>query len=125
MKEIEIWAGERIDLACERLAREAPAFMMFNDTRVEAVPGDTAQAIYDRWSDRRVTTTPRTYSQREVDEMIALTIEACARTLEAVAPKYLGRQGPCCRYVARVLRGKDDQHLRDPYLRGLDERGKE
>lgn len=42
-------AGERVHVACERLAESAPSFMVFNDTRVEAMPGDTAQAIYTRW----------------------------------------------------------------------------
>ena len=58
------------------------------------------------------------YTQREVDQMIASTIEACARTLEAVAPKYTDGS-PSCRYAARVVRGKQDQELRDPYLKGL------
>lgn len=63
--------------------------------------------------------TVRTYSQVEVDEIVRQTIEACARTLEVVAPRYLGRQDPCCRYAARVIRGDQDRELRDPYLRGV------
>ncbi len=53
MKEIEVHAGERIDLALGRLVAEAPAFMVFNDTRVEAAPGETVQTVYERWCSRR------------------------------------------------------------------------
>ncbi len=60
----------------------------------------------------------RTYTQREVDEIVFNTIEACARTLEACAPKY-ANGGPSCRWAARVVRGRVDPELQDPYLRGL------
>lgn len=53
MKEMIVSSGERIDLACRRLATEAPAFMVFNGTRVEAGAGDTPDDIAKRWSDRR------------------------------------------------------------------------
>jgi ribosomal protein S21 len=42
MKEIKVSAGDHITRACARLVKEAPAFMVFNDVRVEAKIGDTA-----------------------------------------------------------------------------------
>jgi hypothetical protein len=51
MKEIYLGAGERIERACDRLAREAPAFMVFNGVRVESRPGETAGDLHARWSD--------------------------------------------------------------------------
>lgn len=53
MNEIQAHPGERIDIACRRLAEAAPAFMVFNGTRVEAEPGDTAEVLCERWSDQR------------------------------------------------------------------------
>ena len=51
MKELEVMCGDRIENACERLARvEAPAFMVFNDVRVEARVGETAGDLHARWS---------------------------------------------------------------------------
>lgn len=41
MIEIHPGAGTTIDRACERLVKSAPAFMLFNDIRIEADPGDT------------------------------------------------------------------------------------
>lgn len=49
MKKMEVECGDVINNACERLASMAPAFMIFNDTRVEAQPGDTAAKLYDDW----------------------------------------------------------------------------
>lgn len=49
LKEIDVGVGERIDKACERLAREAPACMVFNDVRVEAAVGDSAGDLQGRW----------------------------------------------------------------------------
>lgn len=56
MNEIEVGCGEEIGRACERLARAAPAFMVFNGVRVEAPPGAAAADLHARWSadmDRR------------------------------------------------------------------------
>ena len=56
MKEVQVSPGENIARACERLAAEAPAFMVFNDIRVEAAPGEAASDLCGRWSaemDRR------------------------------------------------------------------------
>lgn len=58
MKEMEVLPGDRIDLACERLVADAPAFMMFNDTRTEAHVGDTVQSVYERWCAARPSTEP-------------------------------------------------------------------
>jgi hypothetical protein len=58
------------------------------------------------------------YTEDEMQSIVRRTVEACARTLERVAPKYMQRQEQCCRYAARVLRGDQDAELRDPYLRG-------
>lgn len=41
--------GETLIEACERLAQAAPAFMIFNELRIEAQPGDTASTLYHRW----------------------------------------------------------------------------
>ena len=49
LKEISVGPGDRIDKACERLAREAPAFMVFNEVRVEAAVGDSAADLQGRW----------------------------------------------------------------------------
>jgi hypothetical protein len=62
---------------------------------------------------------PETFTRAEVDAMMIRTVEACARTVTHCAAKYLGRQPEACRYVARVLLGRQDPQLRDPYLRGL------
>lgn len=51
MKEIQGLAGEHIEKACAKLAREAPAFMVFNGVRVEAKLGDTAGDLQARWSE--------------------------------------------------------------------------
>lgn len=56
MNEVKTEWGECISQACERLQRAAPAFMVFNDVRVEAAPGDTAGDLQGRWTaemDRR------------------------------------------------------------------------
>lgn len=49
MKEIKVFAGDEITKACERLAREAPAFAVFNEVRVEAKPGDSAGVLVARY----------------------------------------------------------------------------
>ena len=49
MKEVEAMAGDHISGACERLAAEAPAFMMFNDVRLEAIPGVAAGDLVARY----------------------------------------------------------------------------
>ncbi len=46
---MQVEAGERIDVACRRLAMAAPASMVFNGIRVEASPGDAAAELCDRW----------------------------------------------------------------------------
>jgi len=56
MKEIKVGAGEHIYKACERLAANAPAFMVFNDVRIEARGGETSADLHAVWqaeSDRR------------------------------------------------------------------------
>jgi len=53
MKEMKLLPGENISDACANLAKQAPAWMNFNDTRVEAKPGDTAGDIYQRWDAER------------------------------------------------------------------------
>jgi hypothetical protein len=50
MKEIEVGCGDHVARACERLVKEAPAFMVFNDVRVEARPGDSAADLHGRWT---------------------------------------------------------------------------
>ena len=53
MKEVQPGAGQHISAAMKRLAAEAasgPAFSVFNGIRVEARPGDTAEALCERWS---------------------------------------------------------------------------
>jgi hypothetical protein len=49
MKRYEPSGGEHIDRACERLVAMAPAFMVFNDIRVEAKRGDAAGDLKARW----------------------------------------------------------------------------
>ena len=49
MKEYEPCCGDSIEHACAALVAMAPAFMLFNDTRVEAQPGDTAGDVHARW----------------------------------------------------------------------------
>jgi hypothetical protein len=58
MKEREVRPGARIYRECEELVAYAPAFMVFNGTRVEAHPGDTADAVYGRWLAARYPTQP-------------------------------------------------------------------
>lgn len=53
MKEINLLPGEFIGDATKRLVEAAPAFMVFNGTRVEAQPGDTAGDVYQRWGEAR------------------------------------------------------------------------
>jgi hypothetical protein len=53
LPEVEVEAGERIDAACRRLSARAPAFMVFNDTRVEAALGDTSESLFRRWTAAR------------------------------------------------------------------------
>lgn len=50
MNEIQVSWGDDIGRACARLAAAAPAFMVFNDVRVEASVGDTAADLQVRWS---------------------------------------------------------------------------
>jgi hypothetical protein len=50
MKEIESFGGVHITKACERLAREAPAFMVFNGVRVEAKVGDSPDYLHGLWA---------------------------------------------------------------------------
>lgn len=49
MKELDGLAGTHINDACERLVKNAPAFMVFNDVRLEAVPGVTAGDLVARY----------------------------------------------------------------------------
>lgn len=49
MKEMEAHAGDHIARACERLAKSAPAFMLFNDIRIEAQAGATAGDLVARY----------------------------------------------------------------------------
>ena len=49
MREINFGVGEHIERACERLVREAPAFMIFNGVRVESKVGDTADDLHAKW----------------------------------------------------------------------------
>lgn len=49
MKEITVFAGDYIGNVCAQLAKEAPAFAVFNDIRVEANPGETAGDIQAKW----------------------------------------------------------------------------
>lgn len=58
MKEIEVPAGDTIHRACTRLAAAAPAFMVFNDTRVEATPGETPEELCRRWVKAREPSSP-------------------------------------------------------------------
>jgi hypothetical protein len=56
MKEVEAHAGDHISRACERLAANAPAFMMFNEIRIEAREGETAGDLAGKYhveSDKR------------------------------------------------------------------------
>ena len=53
LKEINVPAGDSIDRACERLANAAPAFMVFNDTRVEASQGEPVETLFRRWARQR------------------------------------------------------------------------
>lgn len=56
MKEVEAYAGDHISRACERLAAAAPAFMMFNEVRIEAQPGSAPGdlvAYYHSESEKR------------------------------------------------------------------------
>src|SRR5260370_844392 len=50
MKEVKLMAGCHIDRACAELAAAAPAFMVFNGTRVEAQPGESAADLQRKWS---------------------------------------------------------------------------
>jgi hypothetical protein len=43
-------AGRNIGWACEQLARAAPAFMIFNDIRVEAHGGETPSELCEQWN---------------------------------------------------------------------------
>lgn len=72
MIEIHPGAGTTIDRACERLVKSAPAFMLFNDIRIEADPGDTASdlvAEYHAKSDqrRKVYMESPEYKQRQIE----------------------------------------------------------
>lgn len=49
LRELEVMAGENISRACEALAKAAPAFMVFNGTRVEAAAGDTPETLFRVW----------------------------------------------------------------------------
>lgn len=50
MRKIEAEPGEHIGQACERLAKAAPAFMVFNDVTVVASPGQTAAELHAYWN---------------------------------------------------------------------------
>ena len=52
-KELEVSPGEWIGVAFQRLAKHAPAFMVFNGTRVTALEGDSADALCRKWSELR------------------------------------------------------------------------
>jgi hypothetical protein len=55
LKPVEIQAGpgEHISSAIERMIAQAPSYCVFNDTRVEALPGETPDEIYARWTAER------------------------------------------------------------------------
>lgn len=50
MKKLPIEPGEHISHACKQLAKAAPAFMVFNDIRVEAAEGESAETLFSRWN---------------------------------------------------------------------------
>ena len=50
MRKITAELGEHIGQACERLAKAAPAFMVFNDVTVVASPGQTASDLHAYWN---------------------------------------------------------------------------
>jgi hypothetical protein len=96
MKEVEAYAGDHISLACKRLAAEAPAFMTFNNIRIEACPGDTAgdlEAKYQGASEerarayeaerKRFNATPE--GQRKLAEAKRAKDEESRRQAEAIA----------------------------------------
>jgi len=89
MKEMHVDAGERIDRACERLAREAPAFMVFNDIRVDARGGESPGDLHGAWlaeSDRRRAEYEASdlYKQRKAEAEVRAKREAVIRD-EALA----------------------------------------
>jgi len=76
--EIEVRAGENIEKACERLANEtAPAFMIFNGTRVESKEGDTAQSLFDQWHAKREAT--RVASKVDGEEPLSISNQHLGR----------------------------------------------
>ena len=86
--ELHVWAGEYIRNACERLARAAPAFMVFNDVRVEATLGDSSAALFLRWRDGAERAADRRIGGRVDegrDEDIARELANSAHVLEWVA----------------------------------------
>lgn len=50
MKEIEVEAGEWIGSAVRRLVASAPAFCVFNNVRLEARPGESADDVWRQWT---------------------------------------------------------------------------
>lgn len=50
LEEIDVDAGERIDMAVKKLAAAAPAFMVFNGIRVEALAGEAPAELFAKWS---------------------------------------------------------------------------
>ena len=49
LRELKTRPGHEIGEACRELVAMAPAFMIFNDVRVEARPGDTVGSIKDQF----------------------------------------------------------------------------
>ena len=79
MQEYEALAGDHIRYACTKLAAMAPAFMMFNDIRVEAQPGDTVAVLEARYDAAMAAVR----AKREADEKaFSATPEGQARNAE-------------------------------------------
>lgn len=65
MKELQVSPGDDITDACKRLAKAAPAFMIFNTIRVEADPGDAPGDLVAQYRSKMDTLQAESEKQRK------------------------------------------------------------
>ena len=84
MKEITPKPGQPIESLLEALVQQAPAFAVFNDTRVEAWPGVTVANLFDEWQRRR----PSAGKEQEMEQTkVELSLDNLDVMVKAMGPR--------------------------------------